>query len=90
MAENAGLTQQLNIVTQSIAELETKIEQIRFIQKEQGASQSTEIQTEFTDEMMGYVKSITVYSTTHAIVDLELVTIQAPVRIKRGSCSKRR
>jgi DNA invertase Pin-like site-specific DNA recombinase len=72
MAENAGLTQQLNIVTQSISDLETKIEQIRFVQKEQGMAQSTEIQTEFTDEMMDCVKSITVYSTSHAIVDLEL------------------
>ena len=69
--KNAELTRQLSDTEQAISELEITINQAK--PKPQTYSQEpvTNV-TEFSDDMMAYVKSIKVFSTSHAVVDMDL------------------
>ena len=68
--KNAELTRQLNDVELDINHLETAIEQAKH--KPQAQVQTTAALTEFSDDMMACVKSIKVFSTSQAIVEIDL------------------
>ena len=69
--KNAEFTRQLNDAEQAVSELEATINREKQKSQTQPQEPSASVR-EFSDDMMVCVKSIRVFSTSHAVVDIDL------------------